>query len=531
MSKKSNTFIFGVFILMFSNLLVKAIGMFFKIPLQSLITDVGMGYFNMAYNVYSYLYIVSTAGLPVSISVLISSYNARGEGKTTDKIFKIALILFTAIGGIGTAVMTLFCRQIASAMGIPNAYLCIFMIAPTLLFVCLTSAVRGYYQGFGNMTVTGISQLIEALGKVGIGILLAYYSVSKGDPLYVTAAYAITGITVGTVLSAVYCLVFKKIKKPELNAVSSSTESNRSILKKLLKIAIPVTFSSSVIGLTNFIDAATAAQRLQSIGYTEIQATELYGNYTTLAVSLFNMPTVLIYPIACAVVPALSAAISSNDRRSGKTIINSSYKLVCLISLPAAVGLGVLSEDILSLLFNKASAELAAPMLSLLAYSVFFCGIISLTNGILQAHGHERLPIISMVIGAVIKVALSFILVSVPQIGRYGIPISTGICYFTIAVINIVFSSKVSKVFPNLLQTFVKPLFCATACGFAGHYTQSLLRHYTDSRAVVLISIGVAAAVYVFCILISRAFDENDIMLLPKGESIVKIFKKLKFLK
>ncbi len=531
MSKKSNTFILGVFILMISNLLVKAIGIFFKIPLQNLIGDVGMGYFNIAYNVYSYLYIVSTAGLPVAVSVLVSSYNAIGMGKMTDKIFKITLRLFAVIGFIGCAVMMIFCRPIADAVGMTSSYICIFTVAPTLLFICITSAVRGYYQGFENMTVTGISQLIEALGKVGIGIALAYYSVSNGDPLYITAAYAISGITVGTLISMLFSVLFKYFRPPTLNLTSSDTVSDKTVLSKLLKIAIPVTVSSSVIGLTNFIDAATVAQRLQAIGYTETQAAEIYGNYTTLAVSLFNMPTVLIYPIACAVVPALSAAISSKNTRGARSVINSSYKLVCLIALPAAIGMGVLSEDILCLLFNDASSALASPMLSLLACSIFFCGIISLTNGILQAEGHEKLPIISMVIGASVKLILSYILLSIPQIGRYGIPISTGVCYFTISVINIIFSSKVSRVFPNVMQTFVKPLISATVCGFVGHYVQLFLSSRTDSDATVLVSIACAAAVYLLCILILRAFDENDLLLLPKGEKAVKIFKKLKLLK
>ncbi len=531
MSKKNNTFILGAFILMISNLLVKAIGMFFKIPLQNLIDDAGMGYFNLAYNVYSYLYIVSTAGLPVAISVLVSSYNARGEGKITNRVFRVALTAFAIIGAIGTAVMIIFCKPIANAAGIANSYLCIAVIAPTLFFVCIVSAVRGYYQGFGNMTVTGVSQLIEALGKVVIGISLAFYSASKGDPVYVTAAYALLGITLGSVFSAVFCIVFKRLKKPDINLAVNSDISNKSILKKLFTIAIPITISSSVIGLTNFIDAATVATRLQAIGFSELQATEIYGNYSTLAVSLFNMPTVLIYPVACAVVPALSAAISSSNRRECRSIINSSYKLVCLIALPASIGMGVLSEDILSLLFPADSAALAAPMLTLLSCSIFFCGIISLTNGILQAYNRERLPIISMAIGAALKIVMSFVLVSIPQIGRYGIPISTGICYFTIAVINIVMSSKVSTVFPNVLQIFIKPILCASACGITAYFTQHILQKYIDSDVTVLVAISVAALVYTICLLFSKSFDENDLMLMPKGEKIIKLFKKFKLIK
>jgi stage V sporulation protein B len=195
----------------------------------------------------------------------------------------------------------------------------------------------------------------------------------------VTAAFAISGVSIGTFASMIYCLVSKGVLSPK-----ATTESNirrSSVLKKLVSIALPITVSSSVMGLMNVIDTVIAPSRLQDIGYTATQATEIYGNYTTLAVSLFNMPTVLVYPIAYAVVPKLTEILTLG--KDGRGLITSSIKTTSVISLPCAVGLGVLSLPILDLIFPENSALLASPMLTMLAPSVFFCAVLGITNSIL----------------------------------------------------------------------------------------------------------------------------------------------------
>lgn len=523
-NQTKNTLTYGVIVLTAANLLVKVIGLVFKIPIQGLIHDEGMGYFNVAYTIYSWLYLLSTAGLPVALSVMISGERAKGELGNTRTVFSTALSVFALIGAVGALSMMIFARDIAAFVEVENAYLCALAISPTLFFICISSAVRGYFQGLGIMTVTAASQVIESVGKMAFGLLFASYSVSQGHPLYVTAAFAISGVSIGTFASMIYCLVSKGVLSPK-----ATTESNirrSSVLKKLVSIALPITVSSSVMGLMNVIDTVIAPSRLQDIGYTATQATEIYGNYTTLAVSLFNMPTVLVYPIAYAVVPKLTEILTLG--KDGRGIITSSIKTTSVISLPCAVGLGVLSLPILDLIFPENSALLASPMLTMLAPSVFFCAVLGITNSILQASGNEKLPIISMIAGVLVKFLSSYILIGVDGIGRFGIPAGTCLCYLTAITLNFTFMCRKTKTVPNMLQVFVKPALCAALCGVAAYTVNGIMPNTSFS---VFVPILTAVLVYALSIFKSGTIDADDIIQLPKGEKLCTILKRIKFIK
>jgi len=183
-------FFSGVLVLTIANLLIKVIGLLFKIPITNIIGDEGMGYFNAAYTIYTWFYMISTAGLPVAVSVMISKGRTSGNFKEVKKIYKITMLLFVAIGLVGMLLMIFLSKSFADVMGSRSIYLSIIAIAPTLFFICISSAVRGYFQGYQNMFPTAVSQIIEALGKLILGILFANYAISKGYDLPMVAAYA-----------------------------------------------------------------------------------------------------------------------------------------------------------------------------------------------------------------------------------------------------------------------------------------------------------------------------------------------------
>lgn len=523
-NQTKNTLAHGVIILTAANLLVKVIGLVFKIPIHGLIHDEGMGYFNVAYTIYSWLYLISTAGLPVALSVMVSAEKAKGEISNTQTVFKTALAAFSVIGICGSLFMLLFAREIAGFVKVENAYLCALAISPTLFFVCVSSAVRGYFQGLGVMTVTAVSQVIESLGKVTFGLLFAAYSVSKGHPIYITAAFAISGVTLGTFASMIYCLISKGVLSQKSH--QKGNVKYGAVLKKLASIALPITISSSVMGLIHVIDTVISSSRLQDIGYTSLQATEIYGNYTTLAVSLFNMPTVLVYPIAYAVVPKLTEILTLG--KDGKKLIASSIKTTAVISMPCAVGLGVLSYPILALIFARDSASLAAPMLTTLAPSVFFCALLGITNSILQASGNEKLPIISMILGIFVKFVSSYMLIGIDSIGRFGIPLGTCLCYLAAVIMNLIFMCKKTTVVPNVFQTFIKPALCAFLCGATAYGVSRII---STERIAVFVPIFAAVVVYVVLIFKSGTVNGDDIADLPKGDKLCNILKKIKFIK
>ena len=351
---------------------------------------------------------------------MISESRARGNFREAKRIFRIVLTLFLIIGTAGMSVMLLFNRQFAAAYQLNRANYCIMAIAPTLFFTCVSSSIRGYFQGYQNMLPTAVSQMIEAVCKLTLGVLMGRYAVSMGMENHVAAAYAITGVTIGVAAG----MLFLCISKLTFRATVYDAEyvlpagepipeprATKTLLRQLIVLSVPIMISSSVMSFTSMLDSMIVSDRLHSLGYVESEIAAKLGNYKTLAVSLFNLPPALIYPISYSIVPLLAAANAKDGPERVRTIVQSSYKVAALIALPCSLGLSVLSKPILCLLFDEASADRAAPLLSLLSLSIFFIGMLAISNAVLQAHKKERLPIVSMLVGSVVKLAVSFVLV------------------------------------------------------------------------------------------------------------------------
>ncbi len=539
-SKKKNStklFFSGVLVLTITNLLVKVIGLMFKIPMNRIIGDEGMGYYNSAYTFYTYLYMVSTAGLPTAISIMISDSRANRQIKQVKKIYRIAMLLFIVIGIVSTMIMFFGSNLMSTAIGAEPTKYSIMAIAPTLLFICITSALRGYFQGYQQMTPTAISQFLEAACKLGIGVAFALFAKNQGLGIHIQAAYATVGLTIGA-LAGMICMVvakmFFKEKQYDYQFIEELGENdevsrNAELIKKLLLIALPITISASVMSLTNLIDTAIVQRLLQSTGLSQIAATELYGNYTSLAVPMFNLPPVLIYPISYSIVPLLTAAKKRGDTEKCRIVTESSMRVAMLVGIPAGLGLAALSKPILGLLFKQSSVELAYPLLTLLAPSTAFICILSVTNAILQAAGFERKPLVSMLAGAAVKVATNFVLIQ--YIGMKSTPISTFLCYLTVTTLNLYFIKKHVGIMPKLSGLFGKPLLSGAACAVSAYFTFALLSSFISDKIAVFGAIIIAAAVYAVVIFLVRGISGDDVKLLPKGATIYRILNKLKLVK
>lgn len=543
----SKLFVSGVFVLTIANVLVKAIGLLFKIPMQHMIGDEGMGYFNAAYTIYTWFYMISTAGLPIAISILVSENRVKGNFPQVKRIFKFALSLFLVIGLVGSSLMMLFSRQFASTVS-SEAMWCIISIAPTLFFICITSAFRGYFQGYQQMLPTAISEVIESGGKLVLGLLFAHWAQNGGYELFCStlssfgieppaklpfvAAAAIFGLTVGVFLGMIFMwfvkLFFKEaiynLEYSNLPNPDTSVLPGKELLSKIFFIALPITISSSVMSLANLVDLLLMSNLLQASGLSAEGATAAYGNYTTLAVPMFNLPPVLIYPIATAIVPMLSARLTANRENDSRRIIFSSLKVAAIIALPCALGMSAMSYPILSMLYTNDSALIAAPLLSVLSIAVFFLGMLSITNSILQAYKMQWLPIISMVSGAAVKLISEFILIS--NFGIIGTPISTLLCYITCSTLNFIFVAKFTKIIPPL-KLFIKPLVAALCCAAAalGSYTL-LCSALGEGKITTILSILIAGIVYLVMLLLVKCFDKEDFEILPKGEKIYSLFRR-----
>ena len=541
---KKQNFVEGALILMIANLLVKVFGAIFKIPLTNIIGVEAMGYFNTAYGFYVIFYMISTGGLPVAVSKMISAADAKQNKKEVEKIFKISHALFFIFGAIGMVIMTIFASTYANYVKLEGLEWAIFAISPTLFFICLTSAYRGYFQGHKNMTPTAVSQVCEAIGKLVIGLILAFWATDKSYSPHIVAAFSLIGVTIGAVLSTVVLKVYKNLSVSVSSNNPAAVSSGKKILKNLIIIAIPVTLSATVMSLTNTIDTTFMVKRLISAGFDSDAAKKIMGSYTSMSVPLFNLPPNLIYPFAISIIPALTSSIISGKRKESQSIMTSTFRIATIISVPCALGLSLFARPIISLLYtNKeiiytntkgidiTSVDVAAPLLSVLSVSIFFVSIISVTNSILQANGYETKTIISTISGILVKLALTLLLISNSAVGMYGAPLSTLISYIVITAFNLYFVAKYVGYIPNIKNVFLKPIIAGMISIGAGAGIQFLVFNNSSSPKSVVFTILICAVFYFALLFAFRGVEKEDILLLPKGEKIANILKKIKVIK
>ena len=524
-------FFSGVAVLALSTVIVKVIGLLYKIPMMAYLGAEGMGYFNSAYEIYSLFFVVATTGIPVAISILVSENKAQKRIKNIKKIFKVSIFTLGFLGIVGTVLMGIFHKEFASLINNDAASLSILAISPTVLLICLSSAIRGYFQGNQTMIPTAVSQVIEALGKLLLGLGFAILAINRGYSMPKVAAFAVLGLTIGVAISLLYLILYKLLytRRSSASDINSSIDSNYKIIKQLLYIAIPITFSSTILSLTKVIDMTMILRRLNDIGYTQSAANEIYGAYSTMAVSIYNLPATLVSAIALPLVPMLASAIESSDRIKEKSVIASSFKLTSLISFPTALGISVFSKPILSLLFSSQTEEIeyVAPLLSLLGISIFLSSMITITNAILQAYKQVNKPIISMICGVLLKLVLAFILIGIPGINIYGAPISTFFSTVVIVAMNLYFIVKNTGKISTVSKMFIKPFLSAFLSVMAGVALYMFMFAFHNSKVLILAVIIFVALVYVISIIKLNVIDREEILMLPKGEAIYKILTKI----
>lgn len=528
--KQTEHFFSGVLVLTFSNVLVKAIGLLFKIPMNYIVGDTGMGYYNSAYSIYTFLYMLSTAGLPVAISIMVSEARGKRNNALVHRILKISLLLFVIVGFLGSALMFFGAKRLSDWIHVPPASQSVLAIAPSMFFVCITGVLRGYYQGCQKMLPTAVSQVIEALCKMVFGILFAVYAIRNQFSPSVVAAYAVCGLTIGTGFSMLYLVITKCFEKKEalLPTSEGSTIRSKTLIKRFVSISLPVTLSASVMSLTNMIDTVLIQRLLQENGMSQEMATTAYGNYTSLAVPLFNLPPVFVYPIAYSIVPMISRFRASGQQERAGNIMVSSLRIASIIGMPCAFGLTLFAQPILSMFYREASAASASPLLSLLAPSSFLVCILAITNSILQSMGKAEKPVLAMLIGGIVKITSSLILVK--HFGIAGTPISTFLCYLTVTVISLYYVYRYTGISLSCKNLFLKPLLSAGACVLAARLCFMFTSNKLHESAALVLCICIAVITYIPLVLRTHILDKEDFHYLPHNEKIVSLLQKFHLL-
>ncbi len=525
-SDKKQNFMKGALILMIANIVVKVIGAAFKIPLTYLLKEEGMALFSTSYTMYTWLFIVATAGIPVAISRMISEAHTEGDAKKVKKIFSVSIKLLISIGVLGSALLFFLAEEFAMILGNPDAALGIKAISPAVFFVALMSAYRGYFQGHQDMLPTACSEVSEAIGKLVIGFVCAYFLMSHGAKY--SAAGAVFGVAMGgflgfVTLAGIY--VLKKRKHSKIRARGAEV-SGGIIFLKLICIAIPITLGASVMSLTTLIDTGMIMHNLQSSGFSYEEAKILYGSYTGYAVPLFNLPPTLISAITVSLVPAVASALTDGDIKLARQTASNSISITTLFALPCAVGMAIFAEPILALVYNNTNAT---NTLGVLGYAIVFVSLVMVTNAILQSIGRQWVPVINMLIGGVVKIIVNWVLVRNPHINIVGAPIGTIACYGVILLLNIVWLIKVLKVKLSPVQYILKPVLSVVLMAVCSLAVYKFLPF--GSKFSLVVAIAVAVVTYVAGLLVMRTVNEELLASIPGMARFVPVLKKLHLIK
>lgn len=527
-NNKKQTFMQGAIILVAGTLIAKLISAAFKIPLQHYIGNTSMGIFNSAYQYYTIMFVIATAGVPVALSKLVSEANALGKAQEVKRIARLAAIVFFSFGALCSFALFTGADWIAKVSNNPMAIDAIRAIAPAVFFVSIVAVVRGYFQGMSNMIPTALSQIIEASGKVVLGLIFAWFAGYKGFDEAMMAAFAILGVTVGEILAAFVMLLYLAAASRKRNTVNlnDNCRTYSDLFKVLILTVIPITLTSSVTSITTLVDTGMLVRRLQEIGYSLPVANALYGVYTGQAFTMFNFPQTLITALATAVLPAMAGAYAQQNHTMAAKNMGSAMRIAMLIALPSFVGYFVLAHPIISLLFAKdetgmVSQGLGGSLLQILAFAIPCVALVGLTNAILQAIGKMKVPVFTMLIGGLCKIALNYFLVGNPEINIYGAPVGTFVCYTIIATLNILYLRKYIKL-PKLDKLVIRPFVACIGMGAVA----SVIYRFTSSilgYVAVLPAICTAGVVYVIFLIMLNALEKDDILMLPAGKHIVKL--------
>lgn len=597
-SEKKQSVLNGAMMLMFAVVLVKVIGMLFKIPMSDMLGSVGRGYFNSAYEIYTPIFAISMAGLPVAVSRMVAESVALEKFREARAVFNASKRVFIIVGAVGTAILLIatypYTALVAGTKSVP-AVLC---VAPSIFFCCFMSAYRGYYEGLRNMTPTAVSQVIEALGKLIIGLALAKLIITIGEGQYEStignglatvfgqqvaneteansvivpwaAAGAVLGVTVGSVASTVYLMIHYKLKGDGFTRVqlvnSPKARMGSDIAKEMVKIAIPMVVSSLILNITNLIDTITIQTRLeaalvndfnavvdmhsasieQAVALARLNLSDIdevvkyiWGSYGT-ALDFRNLIPTITIQLGVSALPALAAAWAIKDKANIRSTIETVIRIGMLIALPAGIGMAVLSEPILTVIYGRGNSSdaiaIVAPIVTAYGFATCIMAISTPTTSMLQAIGRTDIPVKTVVVGAICKIVCNFILVGTPGINIYGAVVGTILFYVVIVSCNMISLLKISKVKVRWASVFVKPLICAALCGITAYASNSLLNYIfkPDTTQSILnmgtvslgISIILGAVVYVLSLLLIKGVAKEDVSVLPKGEKIAKTLEK-----
>lgn len=569
--QKGQSFLEGAAILTGATLIVKVIGALFKIPLANILGGVGMSYFVTAYDLFTPIYSLTVTGLGVAVSRMVAEQVAKGNSLGVEAVLRASRRIFIVIGIFGTGIMLVAAPWFVRMIGNPAALFAVAAITPAVIFSAVSSTYRGYYQGLANMVPTAFSQVLESVVRLVLGTVFAYgtilllskryqqtgqlFGMTFASKDYVdlfilrfAAAGAILGVTLSTAVGAVYIRRIFRKNRPSC-ALHLSPRLVRDTGKRLVAIAVPIALSTLVVNLSSLIDLASVMNCLHTaIGQDsaailamyphsippqislDLLPEYLYGSYSGLAYSVFNLIPAITAALGVSAIPAVSRAWARGNPGELARTTTSILRLTMLVALPAGLGISVLAHPILTFLYPARVMEVSivAPILRVMGLCAVLVAAATPINSILQAIGQEKLPLYILLLGAAIKLVTNFTLIPRPEVNIQGVPYGTLLCYGVIVVLSGSALRLCSGVRLELWGTVIKPFLCAVGSSVTATFVYRVIP--AGNTLKLLFAIACAVLVYAILVLFSGTIKKNDVKMLPIKENVLKRLEKLGFI-
>lgn len=434
-----NGFVKGAVILIVFNLVGKILGAIYRIPLANLLGLQGMGEYQLIFPLYSLLLAVSTSGIPVAMSKLVAEYNSQGRKVDSKRLLWSAIFYLSIISLLCLGIVVVGAKFISNLQGNENIYRCYYAIAPAIFFVGILSAFRGYFQGNLMMTPTAISGLVEQVSKLGFGLFLASKFIKFGVSFGVLGA--VIGVSVSELVSLVFMVVYFLATKGKSGKKKQGEFSSYKMLsKRLLSMALPITFGGLAYPIVSIIDSVLVVNLLMKIGYSSSVATQMYGINFGVVDPIVNIPIIIAVAVSASILPNISKASAMNDKEEQKRLIEKALQITLSVALSAAIGYVIFGKQILEFLYgstlNNETLKMATIVLFLGCINLIFMSLVQVSAGILQGLGKHKNAASSITIGALVKIVLTIVLVGNSRVNIYGVMVSGGVSYLVVFVMN-----------------------------------------------------------------------------------------------
>jgi stage V sporulation protein B len=538
-------------ILAAASIVVRIIGLLYRSPLTAVIGDEGNGYYGYAFNIYSIVLMVSSYSIPSAISKLMAQKLALGEYRNAQRVFYCTMAYALTVG----AAFSLFVWFGAGLLVPPRSVPVLRVLAPTIFIFAILGVLRGYFQANQTMVQTSISQILEQIMNAAVSIGAAWFFMHRlaaGQDVHEQAVYGAMGSALGTGSGVMTALIFmavmylvnrryfmKRIRKDRTGREDPWT----GIMRDTILVITPFILSGFILNLTTTVNQTIFSKiMIGAKGLDEIDITTAYGIFSNKAVVITNIPISIATAVAAAIIPNISSAYARKDREETRRRVIAAVRITNIIATPCALGLIALARPVTMVLFPQwESLGLASALLALLGVTVIFYSIATIMNAALQSIGRMQMPLVSAGIALAVQTLVLLILLFATNMGVFALVLVSILYSLMIFLLDTYFLQRYLKLDMDLYNVYARPLFAATIMGVAtyGLYTMfEVFLELVGSRSLYLNNliamvpaILAAVLIYFFALIRMGTLSEEDILSLPKGSMLLKIFRKLKWMK